>query len=146
MNDLNFLKRFDFKSLVIDEGHRLKNFKCKLLRCLREVKAESKVLLTGDPCCFSHEPGKKVPSTVGTPLQNSLSELWSILNFILPEIFTRLETFEKWFDFSAVDQVEGKEVRSEGVRQQSSHIVVVHSRQLLLQSSVIESCRSSIVS
>lgn len=47
MNDLNFLKRFDFKSLVIDEGHRLKNFKCKLLRCLREVKAESKVLLTG---------------------------------------------------------------------------------------------------
>ena len=47
MNDLNFLKRFDFKSLVIDEGHRLKNFKCKLLRCLREVKAEGKVLLTG---------------------------------------------------------------------------------------------------
>ena len=50
MNDLNFLKKFDFKSLIIDEGHRLKNFKCKLLRCLREVKAESKVLLTGTSC------------------------------------------------------------------------------------------------
>lgn len=47
MNDIHFLKRFDFKSLIIDEGHRLKNCKCKLLKCLREVSAESKVLLTG---------------------------------------------------------------------------------------------------
>lgn len=40
----------------------------------------------------------------GTPLQNTLSELWSILNFILPNVFQRLVDFEAWFDFSAARQ------------------------------------------
>ena len=34
----------------------------------------------------------------GTPLQNNLSELWSLLNFLLPEIFDDLSSFEAWFD------------------------------------------------
>lgn len=46
---------------------------------------------------------------LGTPLQNSLSELWSILNFILPDTFSELDAFEKWFDFSQVGQVQGQE-------------------------------------
>lgn len=36
----------------------------------------------------------------GTPLQNNLSELWSLLNFLLPEVFTSLADFEGWFDFT----------------------------------------------
>ena len=32
----------------------------------------------------------------GTPLQNNLKELWSLLNFILPDIFDDLATFEQW--------------------------------------------------
>lgn len=32
--------------------------------------------------------------------QNNLSELWSLLNFILPDIFDDLDTFEEWFDFA----------------------------------------------
>jgi SNF2 family DNA or RNA helicase len=34
----------------------------------------------------------------GTPLQNSLPELWSLLNFLLPNIFNSMESFEKWFN------------------------------------------------
>lgn len=33
----------------------------------------------------------------GTPLQNNLSELWSLLNFLLPEIFDDLDVFTAWF-------------------------------------------------
>ena len=40
--------------------------------------------------------------SIGTPLQNNLGELWSLLNFILPEIFEALERFQSWFDFSQV--------------------------------------------
>ena len=32
-------------------------------------------------------------------MQNNLTELWSLLNFILPQIFTDLSTFQNWFDF-----------------------------------------------
>ena len=34
----------------------------------------------------------------GTPLQNNLNELWSLLNFILPGIFNSKEQFHDWFN------------------------------------------------
>lgn len=34
----------------------------------------------------------------GTPLQNDLGELWALLNFILPKIFSSCEEFKKWFE------------------------------------------------
>lgn len=46
----------------------------------------------------------------GTPLQNNLSELWSLLNFLLPEAFSDLEHFESMFD---VSDVQGKDAHKE---------------------------------
>lgn len=43
----------------------------------------------------------------GTPLQNNLAELWSLLNFLLPDIFDDLDTFNTWFDFSALQEKDG---------------------------------------
>ena len=39
----------------------------------------------------------------GTPLQNNLTELWSLLNFLLPEVFNNLEVFESWFDIKELE-------------------------------------------
>ncbi|KAI3880738.1 hypothetical protein MKX03_016671 [Papaver bracteatum] len=77
-----YLSKYSWKYVVIDEGHRLKNTKCKLLKELKFVPMENKLLITG------------------TPLQNNLAELWSLLNFLLPDIFNSLEEFESWFDLS----------------------------------------------
>lgn len=44
----------------------------------------------------------------GTPLQNNLAELWSLLNFLLPEIFDDLAVFESWFDVKELEK-EGTE-------------------------------------
>ncbi|CAJ1930102.1 unnamed protein product [Sphenostylis stenocarpa] len=74
---------YNWKYIVVDEGHRLKNSKCKLVKELKCINIENKLLLTG------------------TPLQNNLAELWSLLNFILPDIFASLEEFESWFNLSA---------------------------------------------
>ena len=83
LNDARkYLRHYNWKYLVVDEGHRLKNSKCKLLKELKLLPVENKLLLTG------------------TPLQNNLAELWSLLNFILPDIFSSHEEFESWFDLS----------------------------------------------
>ncbi len=43
----------------------------------------------------------------GTPLQNNLSELWSLLNFLLPDVFTSVDDFESWFDFGGLGSAGG---------------------------------------
>ncbi|XP_010263689.1 PREDICTED: ATP-dependent DNA helicase DDM1 [Nelumbo nucifera] len=83
LNDARrYLSHYSWKYLVVDEGHRLKNTNCKLIKELKFLNVENKLLLTG------------------TPLQNNLAELWSLLNFILPDIFSSHEEFESWFDLS----------------------------------------------
>ena len=91
MNDATFLKHPTFKLLVVDEGHRLKNHECKLFSTLKSFQTENRLLLTG------------------TPLQNNLRELWSLLNFLLPTVFDSLQRFERWFDFDALGGEEGRE-------------------------------------
>ncbi|CAI5497252.1 unnamed protein product [Closterium sp. Naga37s-1] len=82
MFDRRQLQRYHWKYIVVDEGHRLKNMHCKLIRELRQLPAENTLLLSG------------------TPLQNNLQELWSLLNFILPAIFSDLHEFTSWFDLA----------------------------------------------
>ncbi|GAA5890666.1 hypothetical protein JCM6882_000617 [Rhodosporidiobolus microsporus] len=69
-DDQKFLKRkMDFKICVFDEGHQLKNSDSKKYKDLMQIRADWRLLLTG------------------TPLQNNLQELVSLLSFILPEQF-----------------------------------------------------------
>uniref|UniRef100_A0A1A8MD99 Proliferation-associated SNF2-like protein n=3 Tax=Nothobranchius pienaari TaxID=704102 RepID=A0A1A8MD99_9TELE len=88
MIDRKFLQRIQWKYLIVDEGHRIKNLNCRLVRELKTLPTDNKLLLTG------------------TPLQNNLAELWSLLNFLLPEVFDDLKSFESWFD---VDSLVGTE-------------------------------------
>ena len=39
----------------------------------------------------------------GTPLQNNLHELWALLNFLLPEVFSSADKFDEWFNMSNKD-------------------------------------------
>ena len=58
--------------------------------------------------------------------QNDLSELWSLLNFLLPEIFDDLSSFESWFDMSLVTEADGQAeiVRAE---KENSVLATLHS-------------------
>jgi len=103
MNDRKFFQKIQWKYLVVDEGHRLKNFNCRLLRDLKTLFSANRLLLTG------------------TPLQNNLSELWSLLNFLLPDIFDDLSSFESWFDFSEINDKEASQ--SILRKQQESQVV-----------------------
>ncbi|KAK5121681.1 hypothetical protein LTR85_004853 [Meristemomyces frigidus] len=91
MNDRKHLGHFGWKFIIIDEGHRIKNLNCRLIRELQSYQSANRLLITG------------------TPLQNNLTELWSLLHFLMPSIFDKLESFESWFDFSALKEKNGYE-------------------------------------
>ncbi|NXP77885.1 HELLS helicase, partial [Ramphastos sulfuratus] len=86
MRDRNALQHCFWKYLIVDEGHRIKNMNCRLIRELKRFNADNKLLLTG------------------TPLQNNLAELWSLLNFLLPDVFDDLKSFESWFDITSITE------------------------------------------
>ncbi|KAL3148844.1 hypothetical protein ABBQ32_001720 [Trebouxia sp. C0010 RCD-2024] len=73
------LAKLTWEYIIIDEGHRLKNAGCKLNAEIKMYSAHSRLLLTG------------------TPVQNKLEELWSLLNFLMPSLFGSSEEFQQWF-------------------------------------------------
>lgn len=79
VTDFADLKGFNWRICVIDEAHRLKNRNCKLLEGLRQLTLEHRVLLSG------------------TPLQNNVNELFSLLNFLEPLQFSNCEVFLQEF-------------------------------------------------
>lgn len=85
--DFQYLKNITWSYLVVDEGHRLKNANCMLFTKLKALDVSNRLLLTG------------------TPLQNNLAELWSLLNFILPDVFHDFATFQNYFNFSEFESL-----------------------------------------
>ncbi|CAD5178785.1 unnamed protein product [Musa acuminata subsp. malaccensis] len=89
MRDKAFLKKIHWHYMIVDEGHRLKNHECALAKTLVSgYRIRRRLLLTG------------------TPIQNSLQELWALLNFLLPSIFNSVQNFEEWFNAPFVDKCE----------------------------------------
>jgi SWI/SNF-related matrix-associated actin-dependent regulator of chromatin subfamily A member 5 len=77
-----FQGRLVWQYLIVDEAHRLKNDRSILFGALS--------LLTCFNCIF----------LTGTPIQNNLHELWAMLNFLFPTLFTSSESFDRFFDAS----------------------------------------------
>ncbi|XP_058743971.1 ATP-dependent helicase BRM-like [Vicia villosa] len=79
MYDRAKLSKIDWKYIVIDEAQRMKDRDSVLARDLDRYRCQRRLLLTG------------------TPLQNDLKELWSLLNLLLPEVFDNKKAFHDWF-------------------------------------------------
>ena len=64
MQDINALRNVQWHYLVLDEAHNIRNFNSQRWQVLIRLKTRARLMLTG------------------TPLQNSLTELWSLLTFL----------------------------------------------------------------
>merc|ERR1719460_3133511 len=82
IRESNAFRKFAWRYLIVDEAHRMKNEESKLSQVLRSFSSHSRLLITG------------------TPMQNNLHELWALLNFLLPDVFSSSEDFDTWFDIS----------------------------------------------
>ncbi|TFY81497.1 hypothetical protein EWM64_g2517 [Hericium alpestre] len=86
------VKKFSFEYIIIDEAHRIKNVDSILSQIVRSFISRGRLLITG------------------TPLQNNLKELFALLNFICPEIFSDYADLESFLhkDESSHDDDEAK--------------------------------------
>ncbi|KAM9790504.1 chromodomain-helicase-DNA-binding protein 8 isoform X2 [Syngnathus typhle] len=89
LSDCPELREISWRCVIIDEAHRLKNRNCKLLDSLKMLEMEHKVLLTG------------------TPLQNTVEELFSLLHFLEPAQFpSEIEFLREFGDLKTEEQVQ----------------------------------------
>lgn len=79
-----FKKAFLWSYVVLDEGHKIKNDLSLVSKALQGLGAEYRLILTG------------------TPLQNNLVELWALLHWLYPEVFTEktAELFRSSFNLT----------------------------------------------
>ncbi|RQX69546.1 SWI2/SNF2 ISWI-like SANT, partial [Toxoplasma gondii CAST] len=98
-----FLK-VDWEYIIIDEAHRIKNESSKLAQTARLFNTKHRLLLTG------------------TPLQNNLRELWALLNFLFPSLFSSSAEFEHLFDLTGTGEA-GSEMTAEEREERNMKIV-----------------------
>lgn len=88
VQDQNSFKRKRWEYMILDEAHNIKNFRSTRWQALLNFNTRRRLLLTG------------------TPLQNNIAELWSLLYFLMPQTvtagqgvtgFADLEAFQQWF-------------------------------------------------
>lgn len=77
---------FEFKSLIIDEAQNIKNANTETTKVVKKIKASTRLALTG------------------TPIENSILELWSIFDFVMPGFLTNIKDFETKYKIKAFDE------------------------------------------
>lgn len=105
-HDQQVFKRKPWHYMILDEAHNIKNFQSLRWQTLLTFRTRARLLLTG------------------TPLQNNLTELWSLLYFLMPGDslqvagFTSLEEFTSWFR-RPVDQIleQGREIMDQAAKE-----------------------------
>ena len=109
LQDQVAFKRRNWHYMILDEAHNIKNFRSQRWQTMLGFKTRARLLLTG------------------TPLQNNLTELWSLLFFLQPsdlaqqddEGFAGLKDFSEWFR-KPVDQIleHGRDTMDDEAREQ----------------------------
>lgn len=79
LKDIEFFKNLYFNFIIIDESQQIKNRNSKIFKAINSIKAKHKVSLSG------------------TPIENSLSDLWSQMQFINPDLLGSYSFFDEHF-------------------------------------------------
>lgn len=79
VRDFKYLDRVKWQYVILDEAQAIKNIRSQRWSTLLSLKSRNKLLLTG------------------TPIQNTMAELWALLHFIMPQLFDSHEEFQEWF-------------------------------------------------
>ncbi len=79
--DITILEKYNFRYLILDESQYIKNKNSKIFKLINQIKASHKIALSG------------------TPIENSLDDLWSLMQFINPNILGSYTFFAENYKF-----------------------------------------------
>ena len=131
IKDKSSLKKITWQYAIVDEGHRMKNAQSKFAVTLgTQYTTLNRILLTG------------------TPLQNSLPELWALLNFLLPTIFNSVESFDNWFNrpFSQFSNTAGSEQdQTDQMLNTEERMLIIHRLHELLRPFMLRRVKSEVL-
>lgn len=97
IQDHQAFRRKKWKYFILDEAQNIKNFKSQRWQTLLNFQSQRRLLLTG------------------TPLQNSLMELWSLMHFLMPHVFASHREFKEWFSNPLSGMIEGSREYNESL-------------------------------
>ncbi|GFS95920.1 helicase domino [Nephila pilipes] len=97
VQDHQSFRRKKWKYLILDEAQHIKNFKSQRWQMLLNFQSSHRLLLTG------------------TPLQNNLMELWSLMHFLMPNVFQSHREFKEWFVNPFTGMIEGSHEYNESL-------------------------------
>lgn len=83
--DYEYYQKINFEAIAIDEAQNIKNSTAQMTKFIKSLHGNTKLALTG------------------TPLENSVLELWSIFDFIMPGYLTSITTFNKKYNIKDTD-------------------------------------------
>ena len=90
--DKEYYDKINFKTIIIDEAQNIKNVNTAITKAVKSIKADTKIALTG------------------TPIENSIDELWSIFDFIMPGFLPELVFFDKKYKIKEFDDEANKKI------------------------------------
>ena len=79
LRDIDFLKNIEFEYIILDESQQIKNKNSKIFKATNQLQGNHKISLSG------------------TPIENSLSDLWSQMEFINPDLLGSFQFFKDAF-------------------------------------------------
>ncbi|KAK6636981.1 hypothetical protein RUM43_010648 [Polyplax serrata] len=90
ITDFKYFNRIKWQYLILDEAQAIKSSNSMRWKLLLGFSCRNRLLLSG------------------TPIQNSMAELWALLHFIMPTLFDNHEEFSEWFSKDIESQAENK--------------------------------------
>jgi non-specific serine/threonine protein kinase len=96
MRDADLLSKIDFEYIVLDESQYIKNRSSKIFQSLRKLNASHRITLSG------------------TPIENSLSDLWSQMDFLNPGLMNSQKVIKQ--DLPGLLRCRGISRRQKGLR------------------------------
>ncbi|KAI0735329.1 SNF2 family N-terminal domain-containing protein [Earliella scabrosa] len=90
LQDQQYFQRVKWQYMILDEAQNIKNSSSARWKTLLGFQCRNRLLLTG------------------TPIQNSMQELWALLHFIMPSLFDSHDEFNEWFSKDIENAAENK--------------------------------------